>query len=132
VRVLVPPVLVGDRICRIVSPVDSLLEVEEWMGAWWEPSTIPLTTASTALRAPDDLLRDRGVPADDCVASEVRPDEHDIQAMLLIHDPDRPAQMRFDEDVVRVTSIRARKYPGNARFSRRPASAHDDTPDTTP
>ncbi len=117
-RVVVCPVIVGDRICRIVSPVQSLLEVEEWAGEWWEPSSIPLTIASLSTAADASLLRARGVPEADCFASEPRPDQLAIEALMLTRDPERPAQMRFDEDVRRSPGSRKRKYPGNARFRR--------------
>ena len=124
-RVVVSPVIVGDRICRIVSPVQSLLEVEEWAGDWWEPSSVPLTTASLSPAAAESLLRLRGVPEADCVTSEPRPAQIDIEASMMTRDPERPAQMRFDEDVRRSTGPRKRKYPGNARF-RRGAQSNTD------
>jgi hypothetical protein len=124
-RVVVSPVIVGDRICRIVSPVQSLLEVEEWAGDWWEPSSIPLTTASLSPAADESILRERGVPEADCVTHEPRPAQLDIEASLLTRDPERPAQMRFDEDVRRSTGPRKRKYPGNARFRRGTQSTTD-------
>ncbi len=118
-RVVVPPVIVGDRICRIVSPVASLLEVEEWAGAWWEPSTIQLTIASEATAAPESLLRDLGIPLSDCVATEPRPAQREIEASMMTLDPDRPANMRFEDEVVRrLGTPKRRKYPGNARFRR--------------
>jgi len=117
-RVVVSPVIVGDRICRITSPVQSLLEVEEWAGEWWEPSSIPLTIASRSPTAEASVLRARGVPEADCVTSEPRPAQLDIEASMRTGDPERPAQMRFDEDVRRGTGSRKRKYPGNARFRR--------------
>lgn len=123
-RVVVPPVLVDDRIVRIVSPVESLLEVEEWVGAWWEPSGVTLTQASIAPVAPDALLHERGVPREDCEASEPRPAQMDIEALIHTRDPARPDQLRFDEDtVVRAAPVRRRKYPGNSRFRRHSAAS---------
>ena len=58
-RVVVPPVLVRDRLCRIVAPVESLLEVEEWVGEWWEPSVVTLSAVSTAAAATDAQLAAR-------------------------------------------------------------------------
>ena len=122
-RVVVPPVLVDDRIVRIVSPVESLLEVEEWVGAWWEPSGVTLTQASIAPVAPDALLHERGVPREDCETAEPRPAQIDIEALIHTHDPARPEQMRFDDaSVARVVPTRRRKYPGNARFRRHSAA----------
>jgi hypothetical protein len=117
-RVVVPPVIVDDRICRIVSPVESLLEVEEWVGAWWEPSAVPLTIASLAPRASERVLLESGVPEADRMHGAVRPTSEEIEAILLTRDPERSAQMRFDEQVQRGTGPRRRKYPGNARFRR--------------
>lgn len=127
-RVVVAPVLVGDRICRIVAPLQSLLEVEEWAGAWWEPSSVTLTEASVAPIVPDALLEERGVPVEDRVASEDRPAQTEIEALIRTRDPERPANMRFDEEVVaRVTPARRRKYPGNARFRRNaPSGTHSE------
>jgi hypothetical protein len=116
-RVVVPPVLVGDRICRIVSALESLLEVEEWAGAWWEPSSIPLTLASRASRASDDILDARGVPESDRAVPEVWPTQGDIEALMRARDPQRPDGMRFDEEMVmRAQPVRKLDYPGNARF----------------
>ena len=120
-RVIVPPVVVGDRICRIIAPVASLLEVEEWVGQWWEPSAVTLSEASLGVSAPDALLAARGVPADDWRASEARSGEQDIQALLQIRDPER--EQRLDEDVARSMPTRRRSYPGNARFSSRAIAA---------
>jgi hypothetical protein len=117
-RVVVAPVIVDDRICRIVAPVESLLEVEEWVGEWWEPSAVPLTIASVAPAAPTAVLHERGVPESDCLAGAIRPTPEEIEAILLTRDPERSAQMRFDEQVRRGTGPRRRMYPGNARFRR--------------
>ncbi|MBC7843738.1 MAG: hypothetical protein H7099_15565 [Gemmatimonadaceae bacterium] len=125
-RVVVAPVLVGDRICRIVAPLQSLLEVEEWVGAWWEPSSVTLTEASVAPIVPAELLTARGVPLEDRLAAEDRPAQTDIEALIHTHDPERPATMRFDEEVVmRASPARRRKYPGNARFRRNAPKATD-------
>lgn len=117
-RVVVAPVVVDGRICRIVSPVDSLLEVEEWAGDWWEPSVVPLTLVSLAPLADAETLRGHGVPPDDCVAVEPRPAPQDIEALMMTRDPEKSPEMRFDEDVRRKVGTRRRKYPGNARFRR--------------
>jgi hypothetical protein len=118
-RVVVSPVLVGDRICRIVSAVDSLLEVEEWVGAWWEPSAIPLTTVSNSAAVSESELRARGVPESDWLLSgQTRPTPAEIEAIILTHDPGRSVQGQFDDSVRRGTGPRRRNYPGNARFKR--------------
>ncbi len=128
-RVVIAPAMVGDRICRVVSPVASLLEVEEWVGEWWEPSVIPLTMVSLAPAASDDVLEARGVPQEDRAASEPRPAPDDIEASLMTHDPARAADMQFDDAVRRGTGPRRRTYPGNARFrrdARRGTATEDD------
>lgn len=118
-RVLVAPVLVGDRICRIVSPIDSLLEVEEWVGEWWEPSSVTLTAASQAAPASERLLRARGVPAADRRATEQGVTEPDIQSLLRAHEPAAPTGSPPVPSADRPgTERRAREYPGNARFLR--------------
>ena len=61
-RVILPPVLVDGKICRIIAPVPSLLEVQEWMGAFWLPSDVLLSTAAASAPAPLALLHSRGVP----------------------------------------------------------------------
>lgn len=125
-RVVVSPVIVDDRICRIVAAVESLLEVEEWAGGWWEPSGVTLTAVGAAPAAAEAVLRSRGVPIEDCVAADGSTAQRDIQALLMTRDPDHSQQMRFDDDVARaVHSSRRRKYPGNARFRRGTLSATD-------
>ena len=119
-RVVVAPVLVDDRICRIVSAIQSLLEVEEWVGGWWEPSLIPLTLVSSSPQADPVMLRARGVPPEDCATDVPRPDQIDIESQMRPRDPERPSDMRFDEDVHQINGPRKRKYPGNARFRRDP------------
>lgn len=100
----------------------SLLEVEEWAGDWWEPSSIPLTTASLSPTADEAVLRARGVPIEDCASSEPRIAQLDIETLMMTRDPERAEQVVFDEDVSRSTGPRRRKYPGNSRFRRgRPA-----------
>jgi hypothetical protein len=117
-RVVVPPVLVGDRICRIVSPVESLLEVEEWVGAWWAPSGVTLSVVGLAPGADPSMLRTYGVPPTDWVAEDPRPDFSEIESLMRAREPGRGEPMRLDEDVRRLSPPRRRKYPGNARFRR--------------
>lgn len=118
-RILVAPVLVGDRICRIVSPIASLLEVEEWVGEWWEPSTVTLTTASQAPLALDRLLDERGVPVADRVATEPRASDPEIQVLLLAREPAVSPNERIDDAPARLANgTRRRQYSGNARFRR--------------
>jgi hypothetical protein len=130
-RVVVSPVLVDDRICRIVSAVESLLEVEEWVGAWWEPSSVPLTAVSNATSAPPELLRARGVPEADIATTAIRLQPPEVEALMRGTDPHRPSEMRFDEETVSaVQPAKPRTYPGNARFRR--SSAPTTESDVTP
>lgn len=101
-----------------MSPVQTLLEVEEWAGGWWAPSSIPLTIASLSPPADELVLRASGIPESDCLATEPRPAQPDIEALMMTRDPERPVAVRFDEDLRRNTGVRRRKYPGNARFRR--------------
>ena len=64
-RVILPPVVVDGKICRIVAPVPSLLEVQEWMGDFWLPSDVLLSTVTTSDPAPLSLLHSSGVPRAD-------------------------------------------------------------------
>lgn len=113
-HVIVPPVVVRDRIVRIVSPISSLLEVEEWMGEWWEPCTVTFRTVSGAPRAGDELLAARGVPREDWGSSVERISSEEIEAMLLAHvifRPTLPVPMT-DEPAGR----RRKVFVGSARF----------------
>ena len=124
-RIVVPPVVVDGRICRIVAPVEALLEVEEWVGEWWEPSSIGLTTASHAERASREQLLAHGVPEADHGLDEHRTPFDEIEAMIQRRDPERAASL---EDVALPAQATRRVYPGNARFKRQ---AHD-APDAPP
>ncbi len=130
-RVIVPPVVVGDRICRIVSAVESLLEVEEWAGQWWEPSSVTLSDASHGRSVDAEALRARGVPPEDCIATAPRSGGSEIQALLQTRDPDHGQEMLLNDDVMRSTPSRRRSYPGNARFSSRTIAAVEGPTETT-
>jgi len=121
-RVVVGPVLIDDRIYRIVAAVESLLEVEEWAGSWWQPSTIPLTTASGAPPADCELLLARGVPIDDWATGEPRSALMNIEALMQTNDPDRASKPALDDTVKRGPAPRRSQYPGNRRFGLR---SHD-------
>jgi len=117
-RIICPPVLVGDRICRIVSPIDSLLEVEEWAGAWWEPSSVTLTTASLAPAATVVELEARGVPPEGCEAGP-RSAEQQIQALMRATVSAAAQASAVDPaNERRADGMRRRVYTGNARFRR--------------
>lgn len=107
-RVIVPPVVVGDRICRIVSAVESLLEVEEWVGQWWAPSSVTLSDASHAPAADAVRLRARGVPPEDYAFNTPRPGGPEIQALLQARDPARVQDMLLNDEVMRSNPPRRR------------------------
>lgn len=115
-RIICPPVLVGDRICRIVSPIESLLEVEEWVGAWWEPSSVTVTTASHSPAAPVAQLTERGVPLTDC-APGPRPAEEEIQALMRANVTSATQPVSLDpENERRRNGARRKVYTGNSKF----------------
>lgn len=116
-RIIVPPVLVLDRICRITSPVESLLEVEEWTGEWWEPSSMTITTVSQAAPAPEAVLIARGVPAGDRT-SQLGADRDSLQHQLRPTQPDGMQVLRIEESNAARHGRRQRQYPGSARFRR--------------
>lgn len=125
-RILSPPVLVGERICRVVSPIASLLEVEEWVGAWWEPSAVTITTASQAPQASVAVLHARGVPAGDHTM-EASMHLGDVQALMRasVVPYVQPLAVSPDNER-RPTGSRRKVYSGNSRF-RRGRSAGTDT-----
>jgi hypothetical protein len=124
VTILVPPVVVRDRICRIVAPVPSLLEVEEWTGEWWEPSTLTLREVSSAPMASVEVLRASGIPQDEWGSALTRASAQAIEAMLLADVIERAPLASTDtppDGMPRVTAEdpamrRKRLYPGSARF----------------
>lgn len=125
-RVVIGPVIVGTSVCRIVSPVESLLEVEEWVGQWWEPSVVPLSVASVSPPAIVDDLMARGIPEADWVASHPSLDQSMIESLIRTSDPERSIEMRFDDPAVqRYEVTRLRVYPGNARFRKGTLSPTD-------
>ncbi|MCC7003408.1 MAG: hypothetical protein IT357_14720 [Gemmatimonadaceae bacterium] len=129
-RVVVSPVLVGERIVRIVSPVDSLLEVEEWVGEWWEPSAVTLTTASQAPSASMAVLRSRGVPVEDCEETPSRPSVRALQFLMLATARDANDPLIASDLTTRpLRGLRRKSYPGNARFRRGTATKRASTPD---
>jgi len=118
-RILVAPVVIGDRICRIVSPVASLLEVEEWAGEWWEPSSVTITTASQAPAATERLLRERGVPLEDCISPGPRAEDLEIQMLMRACDPEpRGDPLASETRTLPHARTRERQFTGNRRFRR--------------
>lgn len=82
-RVVIPPVLVGLRLCRVVSPVESILVVEEWVEDWWEPSSVTLTAVSLAPLASTPLLAALGVPRSDHGGYGPRVSSQEIQLLMM-------------------------------------------------
>ena len=118
-RVVVAPVLVDDRICRRVAAIESLLEVEEWVGAWWEPSCVSLTQVSSAASTAPEVLRARGLSEVDIEAVSAPMRSLEFEALMRGTDPHRPADMRFeDEPVLRAAPAVKKLCPGNSRFRR--------------
>jgi hypothetical protein len=134
VHVVIPPVLIGDRIFRIVAPLPSLLEVEEWMGEWWEPSTLTFRTVSSAPPASHLVLASRGVPRQEWGAPEERVSMEAIDAMLRAHVIFRPPT-NGAPPAEGANGRRRKSYPGSARFGKAARSRGrraDDAPDATP
>jgi len=128
-RILCAPVLVGDRLCRIVSPVATLLEVEEWVGEWWEPSSITLTTASQASPAPVALLQARGVPLEDHAGNAPTP-EFEIQSLLRASVAARHQVLSVEPgSEPRANGSRRKVFSGNARFRRGRSADAPDAPE---
>jgi len=118
-RILCSPVLVGDRICRVVSPIASLIEVEEWVGAWWEPSAVTITTATQAPPASAALLLARGVPLEDQAGESPATLLRDVQSMLRASAPQDSQPVALDPaNERRPNGSRRKQFAGNARFRR--------------
>jgi len=64
-HVLLGPLICRRKICRVVSPVQSLVFVEEWNGTDWTPSDIPLHGIEDAVPATVDMLAACNVPSND-------------------------------------------------------------------
>ena len=127
-RIVVPPVLIGERILRVTAPVDSLFEVEEWTGEWWEPSLLTITVVSQAARAPEALLIARGVPIEDRTAgSEL--DQDLVQQRMHATESDATQDFRLDESATRRQGKRQRVFAGSARFRRGRHSSSEEQRD---
>ncbi len=126
-RIICPPVLIDGCICRIVSPIESLLEVEQWAGGWWEPSSVTLTTASLAPAASLAELEARGVPPEVC-APGLRSAEQQIQALMRATVSTAAQGSALDPaNERRPDGARRRVYTGNARFRKGGAERNDET-----
>ena len=64
-HVLLGPLICRRKICRVVSPMESLVYVEEWIGSDWVPSDIPLHAIEEAVPATVDMLAACNVPTND-------------------------------------------------------------------
>jgi len=61
-RVVLAPVVMDERIFRVVEPAHSTLYVEEWHGEYWLPSDVALHAVRAAPFATEDELRARQLP----------------------------------------------------------------------
>ena len=59
---MLAPVLIDERIYRVVEPAHSTLYVEEWHGDYWLPSDVALHAVRAAPFATEDELRARHLP----------------------------------------------------------------------
>lgn len=125
--VVIPPVLVHGRIVRIVAPVPTILEVEEWTGEWWEPSTVTLTTVSRAAPVDPETLLALGLPLEDAVGATTDA-RSEIQQLLRA-----PVQQpRMEDDAFHSMAAERRRkpdYTGSMRFRDGRASARAAGPD---
>jgi hypothetical protein len=62
-RVVLAPVIMEERIFRVVEPAHSTMYVEEWQGDYWLPSDVALHVVRVAPFATEDELRERRLPA---------------------------------------------------------------------
>jgi hypothetical protein len=116
-RVILAPVVIDGRICRVVSAIDTLLEVEEWVGAWWEPSLVTISDAARGTPASDALLLAGGVPPTDWIVTEARSDAASVLRQLR---PALPTDgLAPDVDPPPLPPLDVRFYAGNARFNRK-------------
>jgi len=117
-NVVVPPVLVGGKILRIVSSTPHLYEVEEWVGEWWEPSGVTLSAATMASAATAEELDAQGVPEAERVASADRLSIEHLSERL------RAPVNAYEFDIAKLTAtqtegvVRRREYLGSAKFRR--------------
>jgi hypothetical protein len=117
-NVVVPPVLVGGKILRIVSSAPHLYEVEEWVGEWWEPSSVTLSVATMAPVASREELDARGVPESERTSGAERLSIEHLSERL------RAPVNAFEFDISKPPSIstegmvRRREYAGSAKFRR--------------
>lgn len=58
------PVLVDDTVCRIVRANETHIEVQEWHGMYWQPSSRPLCCVEEGMPASHDLLESLGIPSE--------------------------------------------------------------------
>jgi len=118
-RVIVPPVLVGHRICRVVTPVEHLLEVQDWVGEWWEPSALTISEVCAAPKASEETLIARGVPAEDRSGDDDRTSASAIQTMMqasVIFRP-QPADVTAAARII-GDGRRQKVYSGSRKFGR--------------
>ena len=117
-NVVVPPVLVGGRILRIVSSTPHLYEVEEWVGEWWEPSSVTLSVATAAQAATSDEMDAQGVPEAERFGGTERLSIEQLSEHM------RAPVRAYDIDIAKLLAspaehgVRRREYAGSAKFRR--------------
>lgn len=124
-RIIVPPVLIGTRICRIVAPVEHLLEVEEWVGEWWEPCALTISEVGAAPRVSEKMLDQRAVPREDRGPNDDRTSASAIQTMMLAHVMLRPENTDVTPSSNITRGPRQKVYSGSRRFGNRRGSQAD-------
>jgi hypothetical protein len=131
--VVLPPAFVGTRLVRVVAPVPSLLEVEEWAGEWWEPSSVTISEACAAESATKEQLDTAGVPKAD---RETVIDERITRAALSILFS-MPAHLNGTNQMASLEQKpnggrRRNDYAGSAKFKKRGPKGKRAGGDSTP
>lgn len=117
-QMVVPPVYVGGRILRVVSPTPHLYEVEEWVGEWWEPSVVTLSVATSAPSASPDLLDAHRVPVEDRHTQGLRLSFEELSERMRAHVRDYTQEMPSPDLHSSGPRARRREYAGSAKFRR--------------
>ncbi len=127
-NVVVPPVVVGGRILRIVSSAPHFYEVEEWMGQWWEPGSVTLSVAIAAPAATDHELDVQSVPEAERVGGPERISIEQLSEKM------RAPVRAYEVDIAQLLAspvengVRRREYAGSSKF-RRPRAPKQSTTD---
>ena len=67
-----PPFLVDGLICRLMTPPNAQPEVQQWAGAYWQPSLIPMYRLSSRTPVSRALLAAQFVPIADWIGHPPR------------------------------------------------------------